>query len=272
MSKAASIIGILFGTIIILLNMVDFDAGRIIGAFFNIQGLAVVLGGTLAAVLINYPLSQLSCIGNGFAKVFTSEPPSVNYAIEEIEALSKLSHKHGILVLEPHIEEMDDPFLRFALTQIMIHHDESQLMASLTNNQQNIQLRHLHCQEIFQNMASYSPAFGMMGTVMGLIIMMTSQAGGGGMAVDGSEDMLAGLLTGMGLALVTTFYGVLFSNLVFIPISGKLKVLSDAESLKNEVIIRGVLGVKREQSPLLVRESLLTFVNEKTKERLEYLS
>jgi chemotaxis protein MotA len=142
----------------------------------------------------------------------------------------------------------------------------------LNNRQFNTQLRHMQCQELFNNMASYSPAFGMMGTVMGLIIMMTAQASGasgGDVYEGGSEDMLAGLLTGMGLALVTTFYGVLFSNLIFIPIAGKLKVLSEAESLKNEVVIRGILGLKRGQSPLLVMESMLSFVNEKTKEKLE---
>ena len=267
MSKAASIIGVLFGLIIILLSMVDYEAGRIISAFFNWQGLAVVLGGTLAAVLINYPLSQLRCIGNGLFKVFVTEPASVQAMIEEIEELSHLSHKHGILTLEPHIEEYKDPFLRFALTQVMIYQDEAQLLASLHNNQQNIQLRHIQCQELFHNMASYAPAFGMMGTVMGLIIMMTAQAGGG--AVDGSEDMLAGLLSGMGLALVTTFYGVLFSNLIFIPVAGKLKVLSEAESIKHDVVIRGVIGLKRLHSPLLIRESLLSFMNEKTKEQLE---
>ncbi len=270
MSKAASIIGLLFGLIIILLSMVDYEAGRIIAAFFNWQGLVVVLGGTLAAVLINYPLSQLKCVLNGFVKVFAAEPASVQQMIEEIGELSHLSHKQGILTLEPHIEEVSDPFLRFALTQVMIYQDEAQLLASLHNNQQNIQLRHIQCQDVFHNMASYAPAFGMMGTVMGLIIMMTAQAGGG--SVDGSEDMLAGLLSGMGLALVTTFYGVLFSNMLFIPIAGKLKVLSDAESIKNEVVIRGIIGLKRLHSPLLVRESLFSFLNEKTKERLERAS
>lgn len=273
MSKAATILGLLFGTIIVLLSMVDFKTGQFISAFFNWQGLAVVLGGTFAAVMINYPLNQIGCIFRGFIKVLISEPNSVNAIIQQVENLSHVSHKQGVLSLEKHIDQIDDPFLRFSLTEMMIYQDEPQLLASLNNRQFNTQLRHMQCQELFNNMASYSPAFGMMGTVMGLIIMMTAQASGasgGDVYEGGSEDMLAGLLTGMGLALVTTFYGVLFSNLVFIPIAGKLKVLSEAESLKNEVIIRGILGLKRGQSPLLVMESMLSFVNEKTKEQLEH--
>jgi chemotaxis protein MotA len=267
MSKSATILGLLFGLIILLLSMFDSESGGLIGAFFNWQGLLVVVGGTFAAVLINYPLSQLSCIGNGFSKVLLSEPDSVSQTIEQIEELSHLTHKNGVLVLEKHLPNIEDPFLRFSITQMMIYNEEGLLQASLRNSQNQIHQRHQQCQELFHNMASYAPAFGMMGTVMGLIIMMTAHASSSSAMVD-SEDMLAGLMNGMGLALVTTFYGVLLANLLFVPIAGKLKVLSEAELLKNEVIIRGVFDLKHMHSPLLVRESLLTFVNERTKEKL----
>ncbi|WFE68915.1 MotA/TolQ/ExbB proton channel family protein [Thiomicrospira sp. R3] len=267
MSKSATILGLLFGLIILLLSMVDPQTGKLIDAFLNWQGLLVVLGGTFAAVLINYPLSQLGCIFNGFTKVLTSEPSDVTRTIERIEELSHQKLKGGILVLEKQIDQIDDPFLRFSISQMLIYNDEGLLMASLRNNQHQIQLRHQQCQELFHNMASYAPAFGMMGTVMGLIIMMTAHASSSSAMVD-SANMLAGLMNGMGLALVTTFYGVLFANLLFVPIAGKLKVLSEAELLKNEVIIKGIQSLKHSHSPILVRESLLTFVNERTKEKL----
>lgn len=271
MSKSATILGLLFGLIIILLSMVDYEKGELISSFFNWQGLVVVLGGTMAAVMVNYPLNMLGCVFRGFGKVFVSEPSKVDYIIKEVERLSHISHKQGVLSLERQIDNISDPFLRFSLTEMMVYQDQGALIASLNNRQYNTQLRHMQCQELFNNMASYSPAFGMMGTVMGLIIMMTSHVGGATADVyeGGSEDMLAGLLAGMGLALVTTFYGVLFANLIYIPVAGKLKVLSEAETLKNEVIIRGVVGLKQGHSPLLVMESMLSFVNEKTKDKLE---
>lgn len=271
MSKSATILGLLLGLIIVLLSMVDYDTGEFIGAFFSGQALAVVLGGTFAAVLINYPLNQIGCIFHGFIKVLIAEPDKLNTTIKEMERLSHISHRQGVLSLEKQIDDIRDPFLRYSLAEMMIYQDIDQLHASLNNRQYNTQLRHMQCQELFNNMASYSPAFGMMGTVMGLIIMMTAQASGASADIyeGGSEDVLAGLLTGMGLALVTTFYGVLFSNLVFIPVAGKLKVLSEAEGLKNEVIIRGIVGLKQGHSPLLVMETMLGFVNRKTKEKLE---
>lgn len=269
MSKSATILGLLFGLIILLLSTVDPQTGKFIDAFLNWQGLLVVLGGTFAAVLINYPLSQLGCVWHGFTKVLWSEPSDVSRTIERIEDLSHQKLKSGILVLEKQIDQIDDPFLRFSISQMLIYSDDGLLMASLRNSQNQINLRHQQCQELFHNMASYAPAFGMMGTVMGLIIMMTAHASGSSALVD-SEDMLAGLMSGMGLALVTTFYGVLFANLLFVPIAGKLKVLSEAELLKNEVIIKGVQNLKHTHSPILVRESLLTFVNERTKEKLAH--
>lgn len=127
------------------------------------------------------------------------------------------------------------------------------------------------CQEMFHNMASYAPAFGMMGTVMGLIMMMTSHMGADPVAMGSTEsqDLLGGLLQGMGLALVTTFYGVLFANFLFIPVAGKLKVLSEAEVLKDEILIQGILRLKAEVSPLLMQESLTAFLNQQTKQKLD---
>lgn len=271
MSKLSSALGILLGVIIVLLNMVDFSTGQIISAFFNLNAFLVVLGGTFAAVLINYPFSQVGCFFSGFKKILGSEPASSESAIEQLLYLSYLSQKKGILALEKEIETQPDSFMRFALTEMMVYRNPNHLQASLDNHLNSMKLRHATCQDVFNNMATYAPAFGMMGTVMGLIMMMVSQVSAeySTELVGQSQNMLSALLEGMGLALVTTFYGVLFANFLFIPVSGKLKVLSDSEALKNEVIVHGVLLIKEQQPPLLLKESLLAFVNDQTKQRLE---
>lgn len=272
MSKTATIVGVLIGLIILILSMIDFEKGKILSSFFNFQGLLVVLGGTFAAVLINYPFNQVKCVFKGIGKIFSAEPASENEAIEQVIYLSHIAQKKGILALEKEIDLIADSFLRFAIGEMMVYRDVEHLKSSLENHLNSMRLRHLACQDMFNNMASYAPAFGMMGTVMGLIIMMTSQVSTGQTTVYApgqSDDMLSSLLQGMGLALVTTFYGVLFANLVFIPTAGKLKVLSDAEALKNEILMYGVLGLKKEQPSLMLRESLMAFINEKNKQKLE---
>lgn len=271
MSKLSSAVGILLGLIIVLLNMVDFNSGQIISAFFNLNALLVVLGGTLAAVLINYPFSQVFCFFSGLKKILVSEPASTETVIEQLLYLSYLSQKKGILALEKEIDAQPDNFMRFALTEMMVYRTPEHLKSSLDNHLNSMRLRHALCQDVFNNMATYAPAFGMMGTVMGLIMMMVSQVGAASTTevMGDSQNMLNALLEGMGLALVTTFYGVLFANFIFIPVSGKLKVLSDAEAAKNEVIVHGILFIKAQEPPLLLKESLLAFVNEQTKQRLE---
>lgn len=267
MSKIATVIGLFVALIVLFIGIFDFNSGRVITAFFNGQGLLVVIGGTLAAVLINYPLNQLGCLWHGMRKVFTAEPPELTELVEKVTQLSKVAHTRGQLSLEKEVELISDPFLRFAISEMLIYRDVDSLKSSLQNEIYNLQRRHSLCQEMFNNMASYAPAFGMMGTVMGLIMMMTQQAGGDQViyGTQASKDMLGSLLQGMGLALVTTFYGVAFSNLVFQPIAGKLKALTDAEVLKDELILTGAVKIKQETPPMLVREALMTFLTEREK-------
>ncbi len=270
MSKIATVLGLVLALLVLFIGIFDFSAGRIITAFFNGQGLLVVIGGSLAALLINYPLSHLRCLGAGIKKVFTAEPHDILEVIEQIDHLSHIAHSRTLLALEKEIENIADPFLRFAVSEALIFRDMDTLRVSLKNEIFSLQRRHAVCQDVFNNMATYAPAFGMMGTVMGLIMMMTQQAGGEQViyGTEASKDMLGSLLQGMGLALVTTFYGVAFSNLVFQPIAGKLKSLTDAEVLKNEVILQGILEIRKNQPPMLVKEALMSFVNQVEKEAM----
>lgn len=271
MSRFASGLGLLLGILIIMLSMVDFETGKLLSAFFNLQAFLVVVGGTFAAAMINYPLSQLKLFFVGFKIIFTKEPAKEDDVVNSILELSHLAKSTSLLELEKHISSQTDPFLQFALSEMMIYNNIDQLTESLYNHLNAMRFRHLRTQDIFNNMATYAPAFGMMGTVMGLIIMMTAQVGAENTdaVVGEGKNMLDSLLEGMGLALVTTFYGVFIANFIFIPVSGKLKVLSDAEVAKNEIIIQGVLGLKKNMSTLILRDAMLAHKNYQTKLTLE---
>ncbi len=271
MSRFASGLGLLLGILIIMLSMVDFETGKLLSAFFNLQAFLVVVGGTFAAAMINYPLSQLKLFFVGFKIIFTKEPAKEDDVVNSILELSHLAKSTSLLELEKHISSQTDPFLQFALSEMMIYNNIDQLTESLYNHLNAMRFRHLRTQDIFNNMATYAPAFGMMGTVMGLIIMMTAQVGAenADAVVGEGKNMLDSLLEGMGLALVTTFYGVFIANFIFIPVSGKLKVLSDAEVAKNEIIIQGVLGLKKNMSTLILRDAMLAHKNYQTKLTLE---
>lgn len=273
MSKLATILGVFLGMLVLMAGMFDFDRLGFITAFFDWQSLLVVLGGTLAATLVNYPLGRLRCVLRAFWIIFSRETLWQEEIIAELLDLALVAQRKGKLALEPYIEQSRHHFLRVALSELMSNSANADILRrNLENELNSMRLRHAACQEIFHNMASYAPAFGMLGTVMGLIIMMTGQSQESAVAVYGasqSQDMLGRLLSGMGLALVTTFYGVALANLVFLPVAGKLRSLSDSEMHANEIILQGVMGLQREDSPLRLKDELLTFVSRQIRDEVE---
>lgn len=269
MSKLSTLIGILLGTAILLINIVNLETGEFLSVFLNWKALLVVVGGTFAAAFINYPLSQMVCFFKGFVKVFFDEPVSEAYSVEQLLNLSKTAHASGLLEIEKKLDTIEDPFLQYSLSELLVYREEEYLFESLNNHLNAMKQRHINCQDVFNNMATYAPAFGMLGTVMGLILMMTNQIGVESVdSINQSQDMLGSLLAGMGLALVTTFYGVLIANLIFSPMAGKLRVLSDAEIAKNKMIIQGVMAIKKQMSTSFLREYLLA--NMSYKDKLSY--
>ncbi|MDB9853834.1 MotA/TolQ/ExbB proton channel family protein [Candidatus Marinimicrobia bacterium] len=147
--------------------------------------------------------------------------------------------------------------------ELAINERESTRLRTFLNLElNNISSRHIAGQELFLYMASYAPAFGMLGTVLGLIVMMNNFSGGGG-SVDSSGDVaerFAELLSGMGLALITTFYGVFFANMIFLPVGGKLKRLSENEMMIKSIVVEGIISIHAREHPILIKEKLMTFV------------
>ncbi|MBN2647975.1 MAG: MotA/TolQ/ExbB proton channel family protein [Thiotrichales bacterium] len=270
MSRLASFLGIVFGVVLLAASMYDYQQQQFISAFLNWQALLLVLGGTFAAALINYPLTQVLSIFPATARVFSYEARPDDELIGEIFDLATLAKRQGILAVEAQLDNVADAFLRQALNEMLLYKDRDKLRSSLQTRLTTHRLQDINSQEVFINMASYAPAFGMIGTVMGLIVMMTTQMNPdlNAMVTGAGNQMLSNLLYGMGLALVTTFYGVLLANLLFLPIAGKLKVLGEQELLRNEMTIHAVVAMKAQESPLLIKEQLMAFVHEKTEQRL----
>ena len=148
--------------------------------------------------------------------------------------------------------------------------DSARLRNYLNLELSNIQNRHKMGQEIFFYLGSYAPAFGMLGTVMGLIVMMNNFSGGNSADVSSMDfdvaQKFAQLLGGMGLALITTFYGVLLSNLVFLPIGGKLTRKSQEEMMLKSIVVEGIISIHSKEHPLLMREKLMTFVPQSSRQ------
>ena len=230
--------------------------------FFQPQSVFIVVGGVLCATLVNYPLKAVLSLGKVFKNVVLSEKFDFTGMIDKIVVLAEKSRKDGLLSLEAGLSEIDSVFLRNGVELAINERDSSRLRTFLAMDLNNISTRHIGAQEIILYMAAYAPAFGMLGTVLGLIIMMNKfQMSGETSSIDFNvAEQFASLLSGMGTALITTFYGVFFANMVFLPIAGKLKRRSENELMLKNIVLEGIISIHGREHPILIREKLMTFV------------
>ena len=256
-----TLIGLLAGLGIILIGIIQ--SGGKLYWFFNFNSLLIVLGGTFAATMVNLPLRAVGNIFNILQNVFRGEDYDYIGIIEEIVQKAQKARKDGLLSLEADLPTMRDGFFKNGIELAINERESSRLRTFLNLEMNNISSRHVAGQEMFLYMASYAPAFGMLGTVLGLIIMMNNfSSGGEGMEITASYDVaerFADLLSGMGLALITTFYGVFMANMIFLPIGGKLKRRSENEMMLKSIVVEGIISIHAREHPILIKEKLMTF-------------
>ena len=232
--------------------------------FFNLNSILIVFGGTLAAAMVNYPLKNILGLFGVLKNAFSSDDYDYQGVIGELVEKGEKARKNGVLSLEADLPSIESTFLRNGIELAINERDSARLRNYLNLEMSNIQNRHKMGQEIFFYLGAYAPAFGMLGTVMGLIIMMNNFSGGSVADLNSIDfdvaKKFAQLLGGMGLALITTFYGVLLANLVFLPIGGKLTRKSQEEMMLKSIVVEGIISIHSKEHPILMREKLMTFV------------
>jgi len=280
-----TIIGLVAGLLCIFVSMIwpEVDRGDIVLStgdswrfeqliwFYQPQSVFIVLGGVISATLVNYPIKAVINMGNVFKNVVLSEKFDFTGTIDKIVVLAEKSRKDGLLSLEAGLKDIESVFLRNGIELALNERDSNRLRTFLTMDLNNISTRHIGAQEIILYMAAYAPAFGMLGTVLGLIIMMNKfQMSGETSSIDFNvADQFSALLVGMGTALITTFYGVFLANMVFLPIAGKLKRRSENEIMLKSIVLEGIISIHGREHPILIKEKLMTFVAMSERNALE---
>ena len=280
-----TIVGLVAGLFCIFISMIwpEVDRGDIVLSsgdswrfeqlmwFYQPQSVFIVLGGVISATLVNYPIKAVINMGNVFKNVVLSEKFDFTGTIDKIVVLAEKSRKDGLLSLEAGLKDIESVFLRNGIELSINERDSNRLRTFLRMDLNNISTRHIGAQEIILYMAAYAPAFGMLGTVLGLIIMMNKfQMSGETSSIDFNvADQFSALLVGMGTALITTFYGVFLANMVFLPIAGKLKRRSENEIMLKSIVLEGIISIHGREHPILIKEKLMTFVAMSERNALE---
>lgn len=218
-------------------------------AFYNLPSILITFGGAICATLINYPFSQVVGVIKVVKKVFTEPGESAAGIIEQFVAFCQKARKEGLLSLEEDIKKLDNDFMRRGLQMVIDGQDADFIRNLMETELAFIQERHKIGQEIFIALGTYSPAFGLIGTIIGLILMLRNL-----------QDT-AQIASGMAVALLTTFYGAMAAYLIFLPISGKLKRRSEEEIFIKEVIIRGVLLLQSGVAPSVMEANLQAYLS-----------
>lgn len=241
----STIIGIIAG---VLLLGVALFGGSGWQMFFSLPSLIIVLGGTVAATLINFPLSDVIGVMEVAKKAVLYKAMSFEEYIETIVKISKKARTSGLLAIEQDLNTINEEFFRNCLQHVINGTEPEDLRNIMEAELAVMTQRHKIGQKIFLAMGTYAPAFGMIGTLIGLIRMLQNLTDP------------AGIGPGMALAMVTTFYGALFANLFFLPMAGKLKQRSEQEYLYKEMVLNGVISVQAEESPRVIKNKLLAYI------------
>lgn len=211
--------------------------------FFEISSLAITLGGTLGVLIAMSPLSLLKTIPKLFKIAILPPKYDPQKYIAEIVEYAKIARSKGLLALEDSANKCDDPFMKQSLMLIVDANDSSKVREMLESSLDFMEQRHAAGREFFAKGVSMCPAFGMLGTLVGLVIMLNNMSSGD-------------LGSAMAVALITTFYGSLFANVIFAPLETALKNSHDGEMLCMQIVIEGVMAIAAGSNPRLIQEKL----------------
>lgn len=250
----ATVIGLAAGILMVLVPIVS--GGQVAG-FFSPPSMILVFGGTIAATLINFRMRDVMTVLTIVRQVFQEDAPEPDRLIEKIVGIARISRREGMLALESQIASLDDHFLQRGVQLAVDGVSPETMKDILSTDIQVMQERHALGQSVMTAMAMFAPAFGMIGTLIGLIQML------------GSLNDPSQIGHGMAGALLTTLYGALLANLVFLPILGKLKVRTALEVLHRELIIEGILSVQSGEHPHILEQRLKAFLSPEARTRVK---
>ena len=247
----ATVLGIVsaFGLVLVAIFM-----GGGLATFINVPSLMIVVGGTLGATMINYPLKEVLSVIGVVKNAFFAQGTSANELIKKFLDFAQKSRKEGILSLEGEIKNVSDEFIRKGVQMSIDGLEPQEISTILETELDFIRTRHQLGAEIFTTMGTFAPALGMIGTLIGLVQMLQSM------------DDPSTIGPSMAVALLTTFYGSIMANIICIPIAGKLKTRSKEEALEKELAIQGVISLSNGDNPRILEQKLKAFIAPRQRE------
>ena len=251
----ASIAGLILCAVMILYGIID-GAGieNLVREYWNVPSAIITFGGSFFATLTSHSLADYISGLKSITLIFKAPALNVSEMIRKIIDLSNVARKEGLLSLEEAAADMDDPFLKKGILLMVDGTDPELVRAIMETELTSIEGRHKSCIGFWDTLGAMGPAWGMIGTLVGLVDMLYHM------------DNVATLGPAMAVALITTFYGSVLANMICIPVSNKLKADNAAEMMMKEVMIEGLLSIQAGENPRVIEEKLKSFLAPKDRE------
>jgi chemotaxis protein MotA len=239
----ASLAGFIAGMVMIVSAII---LGGEVHNFINMPGIMIVFGGTVSATLLTFQFKDVVAAFKAAYFVFSQEKHDPNHILATMLKLCDISRKQGLISLEKAATKTR--FLKKACMLIADGSDQNIIRESLRTEIDSMKLRHFVVQDVFRKMGLYAPAFGMLGTLIGLVQMLSRL----------SDPSTIG--PAMAVALLTTFYGSLLSTMFFLPVAGKLKARTILQVINLEIMYEGAISILENNNPIIVYEKLSSFI------------
>lgn len=246
-----TIVGLIVVAILLVVSVVV--GGGSFSSFMDAPSAMVVIGGAIAATMIACPLKDFLGVFKVSLKVFLNKTESVPKIIDQIVSLAEVARKDGLLALESRLAEIDHKFIKLGVQMAVDGSPPEVIEDILRTELDSVAARHSLGKGLMDTMGRYAPAYGMIGTLMGLIMMLANM----------SDPSSIG--KGMAVALITTLYGAIMSNAVFLPFADKLNLLNKKELASMEIVIRGIMAIQAGENPRVIRQKLNSFLAPKAR-------
>ncbi|MCB2297158.1 motility protein A [Clostridium tagluense] len=240
-------IGIVIGFGLTLWGMAS--GGTSLKIFYDPASIAITVGGSFAALLIAYPIGAMNKVFKVIVQSFKESTASSSEIINSFTTLSKKARKEGLLSLEDEMVQLTNEFLKKGLQMVVDGLEPEAIKDIMELEIGEMERRHSDGANMLKAWAAYAPAFGMLGTLIGLIQMLANLS-------DSSA-----LASGMGKALITTFYGALLANLILVPMAQNLNYKSSIEVNNREMMLEGILAIQSGVNPRIVEEKLTSYLS-----------
>ena len=253
----ATIGGLAIGFFVIIVGIVVTGGVGGLFGFISIASVFITIGGSFAAIMVSNTMAKTLGLMKVAMNAIRAKPIETGRVIAMIVTFSEKARREGLLALEDDLDELEDDFLRKGI-QLVVDGTDPEIIRNIMETELNHMInRHQEGIKIFEDWGTLAPAFGMTGTLIGLILMLAN-----------IEDKSA-IGPGMSTALITTLYGVILANLVFIPIANKLTYVNNQEILLREIMIEGTLSIQSGDNPRIVKEKLVSYLTPEVRAQVE---